>query len=896
MISDLKFRLRALFRRAAVERELDDELRFHLEHEIAKHVAAGMPRNEAERRARLSFGGVDRIKDDTRVARGVNVIETLCQDLRYAWRGIVAKPGFAAAVITALALGIGANTAMFGIVDRLLFRPPAYLMNADRVHRVYFMWSAVSGDRTDRWTQYARYTDLTRWTSSFDRTAILAYRTVAVGDGVDARDMLVAAASSTLFGLFDARPAIGRFFTDDEDRPPAGEPVCVLGYAFWRSHYGERRDVLGTKLHVGELVVTIIGVAPQGFVGVTDDRAPIAFLPATFVAASRSPDYYRAYHWSWAEMFARRKPGVSIAAADADLTAAYRRSWEAERVIEPRLASLDRARPHAIAGSIHLSRGPEATPDSKVVTWVMGVAVIVLLVACANVANLLLARAVSRRREIALRVALGVSRARLVQQLSTETILLASLGGVSGLLIAFWGGKFLRAMFREDDSAGAVVTDGRTIGFVAVATLAVALLTGLAPALHAVRGDVNAALKAGSRDSAYRRSRVATALLLFQGALCVVLLVGAGLFVRSVSNVRAMRLGYDVEPLLYAEGLMRGVKLTSAEQNALDDRMLEAAETTPGVNAATLAISVPFWSSEGRGTPIVAGKDSLAKLGDFLLQGGSPSYFKTVGTRILRGRGFLQTDRENTARVAVISQSMADGVWPGENPLGKQFRLNNDTRPFITVVGISENVRGRHLTGANEMWYYLPIAQYVKYWPSYPALFARVNGRPEDAVDMLRRRLQSLMPGESYVNVTPLKTMVAPQQRAWEFGATMFIAFGGLALLLAAIGLYSVIAYAVAQRTRELGVRIALGASSGDVIRMIVGQGVTFALAGIAIGSVIALASSRWVEPMLFAQSAKDPTVFVAVGAVLLVVAVVASARPAIRAMRVDPSEVLRSD
>ena len=894
MLSDLKIRLRALFRRSDVEREMDDELRFHLDHEIAKHVAAGVPRAEAERMARLSFGGMDRIREDTRDARGVNVIENLLQDVRYAWRGIVSRPGFAGAIIIALALGIGANAAMFGIVDRLIFRPPAYLVSPDRVHRVYLTYHMPGDDRTERTTQYTRYADLTRWTSSFDKTAVVGYRSLPIGVGEDTRELPVVMASATLFDLFDARPVLGRFYSAAEDKTPVGDPVVVLGYSYWQSQYGGRRDVLGTQLHVGNAILTIIGVAPEGFTGITDDRAPALFIPVTTYAGARNQVYFKNYHWGWLEMFARRKPGVSIEHANADLTVAFHRSWDVEGT-QDKQPTFEEARGSAMVGSVHLSRGPEASTDAKVGVWVMGVALIVLLVACANVANLLLARAVARRREIAMRVALGVSRGRLLQQLATESLMLAALGGIAGLIIAYWGGNALRVAFVPVSDASPIVTDLRTVLFTFVATMTVALLTGLVPALHSLRADVNSALKGGARDGGRRRSRTGTALLLFQGALSVVLLVGAGLFMRSLSNVRSMRLGYDFEPIAFIVANMRGANLKVEEQIALNQRLLEAAQSVPGVISATLTTSVPFNSNEGRGAPIVPGRDSLAKYGKWLMQAGSPSYFKTVGTRILRGRGIEPTDQANTEHVAVVTEKMAGILWPGENPVGKQFKFQGKNEPMITVVGVAEDMKARQIDANNEIWYYMPVTQ-IGGDSQYPQIFARVTGRPEDYANAFRKRLQPLLPGASYIKVTPLSRMVNASQRAWKVGATMFMAFGGLALLLSAIGLYSLIAYGVAQRTRELGVRIALGANSGRVMRMIVGQGAAFALAGIAIGSGIAWWAADRIEPLLFNEPAKDPVVFAVVGAVLLLVAIVASAKPAYRAMSVDPSEVLRSD
>ena len=894
MLSDMRFRLRALFHRGAMERDLDDELRFHLERETDKYVRQGMARRDAERRARVAFGGVERIKEDVREARGTSMIDSLLQDVRYAWRGLRTKPGFTTAVVLTLALGIGANTAMFGIVDRLLFRAPPFLRAPGRVHRVYVEWTSIdAGERVERTIQYTRFLNFTDWTTSFEHTAVLAYSNMVVGTGESAREMTVARASATVFAFFDAAPFLGRYFTADEDRVPTGADVAVLGYGFWQTHFGGDAHVLGKSLHIGNKTYTIVGVAPRGFVGITDDRSPAVFVPVTAYASSTNENYYRNYQWSWLEMFARRKPGVSIETANADLTKAYQRSWEVQRIQDGIQPQRD-AHPKAFVGPVQLARGPEASQDSKIVTWVMGVATIVLLVACANVANLLLARAVRRRREIALRLALGVTRARLLQQLLVEGTLLALLGGVAGVAVAQWGGRTLRALFLRSEDAAPVVADNRTMLFSIALTVGVALVTGLAPALHALHRDVAASLKTGEREGTYRRSRLRNGLLIFQGALSVVLLVGAGLFARSLQHVRGMRLGYDVDPLVYVTANLRGVTLSDPERRALIDRLFAAARAVPGVVNATLTVSVPFWSNEGRGAPFVPGRDSTFKLGRFLLQAGSPSYFETVGTRILRGRGFTDADRTGGQKVAVITESMARALWPGQDALGRQFRLGSDTNSMTTVVGIAEDMHARMLQDTREFWYYLPIAQYNG--AGSPQMFVRVNGSAEDYSERLRRRLQREMPGVAYARTMTLRQLVAPRQRSWEFGAKMFVAFGTLALVLAAIGLYSVIAYAIAQRTHELGVRIALGASTTDLLRMVLGQGLSFAVAGLVIGSAIALWAGRWVEPLLFSQSARDPRVFVLVGLVLLAVALVATLRPALRATRVDPTVALRAD
>lgn len=896
MLSDLRFRLRALFDRRAMERELDDELKFHLDQEIAKNLRAGMPAAEAERRARLAFGGLDRIKDDTRDARGIALIDAVGQDLRYAWRGLRAKPGFTAAIVVTLGLGIGANTAMFGIVDRLLFRPPPYMQAAERVHRVYMPYLWQGEERIDGNFSYLRYDEVARLTRSFDVYAAVGYRDMAVGLS-DAREMRVGTVSASMFELFDVQPVLGRFFANEEDRPPAGDAVAVLGYGYWHTRYGGRTDVLGQRLHLGSQVFTVIGVAPPGFVGTTESAAPVAFVPITAFAAGTGRETFHTDHsWSWLEIVVRRKPDVSVAAADADLSAALARSWDDEvAAAGDRWPDAEAAQVRGLAGSLLNARAPGAGPGARIVAWIMGVALIVLLVACANVANLLLARAARRRREIALRLALGVSRGRLLQQLFTESLLLALLGGAAGLLTAQWGGRVLRALFLPAEQGGVIAGDSRTLLFATLLIIVVALLTGLAPALHVLRSDVAAALKAGMREGVYRRSRTRSALLVLQAAMSVVLLIGAGLFVRSLAHVRALRIGYDIDPVIHVNGNLRGAELTVPEIHQLIDRLVLAAETTPGVQSASPVTSVPFWGSEGRGVPFVPGVDSLR--GRFTLQAASPSYFATMGTRILRGRGIEATDRAGSAPVVVVSEGMANAIWPNGEAIGRQMRVGSDTLPFLTVVGIAEDIRARQLSGDPEFWYYVPLDQYRFLFGSpTSAVLVRVEGRAEQFVERVRSSMQEEMPGAGYVTARPLRELIAPQHRSWEFGATMFAAFGALALVLAAIGLYSVIAFGVEQRRQELGIRLALGARPADVVRMVVGQGLGFALAGVSIGAGIALFAGRWLEPLLFSQSPYDVRVFGAVALLMLLVAVIATMRPTWRAAHVDPTTTLRMD
>ncbi len=886
--------LRALFARLAdwrrrdeLDAELAEELRFHREH---------LERDGGTPHAIRRLGNLTRLKEETRDMWSIPWLDQLLQDARYALRGLRRSPGFAATVILTLGLGIGANAAMFGVVDRLMFRPFPYLRDPSMVHRVYLRYQDRGITRTNDWMEFTRFLDLKKWSTSFSDYAAFSDRTLAVGTGDASRERSVAAVSGTFFGFFNAPPALGRYFTAAEDSVPRGADVAVLDYNFWRSEFGGR-NILGQVLAVGDMRLTIIGVAARGFSGVAEGEVPALYMPITTYAGSRSgtqrTTYYRTYNWGWMDFMVRRKAGVSVERASADLSQAYVRSWNAEQALSPfQPASI--AKPVAIAGAMKEAAGPDPSLEARTALWVTGVALIVLLIACSNVANLYVARALRREREMAVRVALGVSRGRLLRQALTESVILSLFGGVAGVLVAQWGGAGIRRLLVSTQAASLdLLTDWRTLGIVAAAAILVGVVTGLAPALLTGHAAPASALKAGAREGTHQRSRTRTALLVTQGALSVLLLVGAGLFVRSLAKVREMRLGYDAEPVLLVERNLRGVPNDSAASVVLNREMLEAAQRLPGVEHAAVVSTIPFWSTSSTSLH-VAGIDSVERLGRFTYQTTTPDYFAAMGTRILRGRGLTSADVDGSPRIMVVSQSMARVLWPGREALGQCVHVGRDTIPCVTVVGIAEDMVQNDLMGTQRFSYYLPLAQYN---PQYAfALLLRMRGNPVVQQEAVRSALQRVMPGASYVVVRSFADIVDGQRRSWRLGATMFVAFGVLALLVAAVGVYGVIGYNVAQRMHELGVRIALGARTRHVVRLVLGQGLAFAISGVAVGIVLALILARFVEPLLFRQSARDPVVYVGVSVTLVTVAMMACAVPALRATRADPNAALRSD
>jgi putative ABC transport system permease protein len=887
-------RLSHWLRLGSNQADLAEEMAFHREMIERDFVERGLSPAAASEAARRAMGNETFMREEARAVWLWPSLEALGQDARYTLRGLRRNPGFTIGVVLTLALGIGANAAMFSLVDRLLLRPPPLMRDPATVHRVY-LYRTSRGKEGETGGQYARYADLARWATAFSQTAGFTARALAVGTGDATREMRLGIVSAGFFRFFDAPPSLGRYFTEAEDSPPEGAPVAVLSHSMWKTQYGARGDVLGSTAQIGPIVYTIIGVAPPGFVGLWPDRPPAAFIPlATFGASTGRRDWSTSYgRFIGVGTMVRRRPGVSIAAANADLTNAFRRSYQAQVDANPRARPLSEARPRAVAASILRERGPQPSGVARVARWLSGVTLIVLVISCANVANLLLARTRRRRREIAVRLALGVSRGRLFSQLLTEGMLLATLGGLAGLLVAVWGGAVLRAAFLPDSDRVPLISDPRTLLFAATVSLSVGIVTGLVPMLHAGRAALADDLKTGAREGTNPYPRVRTVLLVLQGALSVVLLVGAGLFVRSLRNVRDVRLGYDVDPVLVVDLNMRGVTLDSARTVALRLRLLEAAKAVPGVNHASLRESVPFAGSSS--WPIyVAGIDSVRQLGTFDLNSVSPDYFATMGTRLLRGRGFADSDVDGTPRVMVVGKAMGAALWPGQDPIGRCVKIGADTMPCTTVVGIAEDIRAHDIEGeVGQYYYYVPAAQWR---PHDGGLFVRAQRDAGGLAETVRSRLQREMPGASYVTVTRFADIVDGKMRSWIAGATVFTAFGLLALLLAAIGLYSVIAYSVAQRRHELGVRMALGAGRAAVVRLVVADGLRFGVAGVAIGTAIALAAGKWVGPLLFKQSPRDPAVFGVVIFALLAVAVAASWVPALRAASLDPKAALQSD
>jgi predicted permease len=695
-----------------------------------------------------------------------------------------------------------------------------------------------------------------------------------------------------MFKLLGVQPALGRFYTAEEDHPPAGDKVAVLDHEMWQKEYGGDRNVLGRQLEIGDKSFTIIGVTPKGFTG-PELRPVSVWMPMS--VTQQGDDWATSWCCSWLSVIARTKPGISAEAASFDATRAYR------------AAATEAKSKRGMSGTISVlpigyGYDGKEKAESAVTRWLVGVAFIVLMIACANVINLLLARSVRRRREVSIRLAMGISRARLLRLLLSESIVLALAGGTAALAVTYWGGKFIQATLLPDIRWDAPVNT-RVLLFAAAVSIGVGIVVGLAPALQGAKLDLTSTLKAGSRQGGgLRRSGLRDSLTVLQAALSLVLLVGAGLFVRSLMQIDRLDLGIDANRVLMVEPSLApdpnapdDWEAMSRREEAFNQTVRERLKTRRDVEAIALAMGTPLTNSFGV-TLIVPGYDSLPDLpggGPFIVQ-ASPEYFATVNTQLLRGRLFNDRDGPGGTQAVIVNDAMAKALWNGDDPLTKCLIIGRANGACTPVVGVVEDVHRSGLREEPSMQYYVPLGQVDGICCG--GLLIRPRGDAVAFAEALRHELFSLAPDAKGFRIELLSKRLDPEIRPWRLGATLFMAFGVLALVIAGIGLFSVIAYSVTQRRPELGIRLALGARVNTLIGLILRQGVLLAGAGILLGILLSLLASGFIEPLLFDTDARDIVTILAVAGVLLATAIVACLLPALRAGRVNPVEALRAD
>jgi len=891
----LWLRARYYLFRERFDREMEEEMRFHLELRAAEHRHAGLTDQDAYDAARRRFGNRTALEEFRRTALGIPSLETLGQDIRYVLRAIRHSPGFSAMVVATLGIAIGANAAMFGIIDRLMLRGPAHVVDPDRVVRLYATERNGNEESTESIVGYVTYAHLRANARDVEDLAVYASTDATVGVGAEAQRVHLGRVSWNFFPLLGVRPLVGRFFGADEDHPPLGENVVVIDEGYWRRSFGGDTRVVGRTMVIDRMTYTIVGVAPQGFTGAELERRD-GWVPISLPYWGPGPDWPTTWNASWLQVVARLRPGVTFEQANVDATAAHRRAYDGPADHSMRTASFSVA-------PLRFNRVGKAQTVTRVSRWLVAVATIMLLIACANVTNLFLARAARRRREVAVRLALGIGRARLIRLLMTESVVLGLLGGGAGLVVAVAGGRFVRGVLLPNVAWTDATVDLRVLLVTALAACLTGVVVGLVPALHGTRLDLSAALKSGAREGGAQRNRMRSMLTVTQAALSVMLLIGAGLFLSSLRRVYGLRLGIEPAKVLTVSFDWPSLATLSADakdlerqrRNVVYEEALGRVRALRGVEHAAVVVGTPFQSSMSISLR-VPGRDTLPQLpgGGPYVRAISDDYFATAGTRLLRGRAFTRGDITGAERVAIVNETMAQALWPNGDPIGACLLM--DTMPCARVVGVVEDARRFALREPPAMQYYIPLGEERVLGFGGRKMFVRPRGDVASLRESLRAELVRLDPGIGFVTIELLQDSLDPQIRPWRLGATMFGVFGGLALLVAAIGLYSVIAYLVTQRTHELGVRIALGAQGRDIVRLVVRHGVGLSVVGIAIGGLLALNTGRWIEPLLFDTSPRSPAVYLLVTAVLLVVAVAASVVPASRAARVDPLEALKSE
>ncbi len=822
--------------------------------------------------------------------------DALWIELRHAVRGLARNPGFTVAVVFVLGAGIGANAGMFELADRLLQRPPAFLATPDHVHRLYIDRQIQSGrvqDPSFSWPAYAALEarDPAGWNAHgvFGGTLFVAW-----GDDV-ARPRPVKAVTGGYFDLFDARPAIGRWLGPDDARLDA-PLAAVLSHAFWSTELGADPAVLGQDLEIGQRRYTIVGVAPSGFHG-EDLRQSVAWVPMQHAGADiAGPEYATRAGTTWIEILVRRSAGASLEATTAQVEQAFL-DWAGEAWSA---AFLERSEPRALLAPVLREQGPHRSDAARISAWLFGMSVVVLLLAAVNVSTLMLGRTVRRARETAVRAALGVSRMRLLAGPLVESALLAT---VAALLAVPAAHTLVRVTARVLLPADTVLPSlsARSMALAGGAALLAGIVTSAAPILALLRRPSAAGLREGSRAGRSRgRLRAQRGLVATQAALSAVLLVAAGLFGRSLARVAALDLGYDADrvalvttaarsPLAEASSIREG----EASRERLMATLQGAAASLPGVEATALTATVPFLRNSFEriyledGSPAFDGVSQAAHVvaGD---------YFETMGTPIVRGRPLRASDDGSSPPVVVLSEHMAQALWPGQEALGRCVRPGVDTMPCFEVVGVARGIRRGDLQDDAMRQFYVHAEHYYYGTPGVVAVRTRADAAT--LAEPLRRRLQDAVGDAAFVRVDLLADRIDMQTGSWRLGAAVFTGFGALALVLAALGLFSVVAYDVSRRRREFGVRTALGARREDLLALVVRTGLWPPALGVAAGLALAWLFGRPVEALLFGVPARDPFSFGAVAAVLLVSAAGAALIPAHRASSTEPRVALEAE
>ncbi len=885
---------------------MDQELRSHFENHVEKLVASGLPREEAARQARSEFGGYEQLKEECREARGVNFIEALIRDVRFGLRAMKRSPGLTLVAVLSLAFGIGANTAMFSLLDTILLKSLPVQEPSRLVLLGAGRWAGSQDTLPDRsWElfSYPFYREISEQNQVYSGvTAIhsIEFSTHGDVDGGSAEPLKADLVSGTFFSVLGVKPVLGRVLNEADDETPDAGPVAVASYSWWKRRFGNNPSVLGKTFRFESTVYTIVGVAPPGFFGTSVGQAPDVWIPLS-MEKEISPGWNGLNNKFFQSLYilARLKPGVTVEQASADTNLLFKQILRSEYVSAQPTTKELAAIQHA---QIDLSSAARGLSNLRIeyslsLEILMAVSGLVLLIACANIANLLLARGTARSREFAVRAALGASRLRLSMQLLTESLLFALLGAGLGVAMAWRAGDFLLALATGSTGQAplSVTPDLRVLTFSLLLTIITALLFGLAPAIRSTQFQLTSSLKdARGTVSGQAKSPLARALLVLQIALSLVLLAGAGLFLRTLLNFARVDTGFEKQNVLvfqldeYAAGYQPDARLGS-----LLDQIEERVGAVPGVRAASFSLftfNQGEWSNDVTLQGISRNSENSEEV---LMNRVGAGYFAAFGLPVLSGRTFTLQDNERMPKVAVINETMARRFFPGESAIGRHFGFGDDLTHSgdYEIIGIVKDAKYESLRERPHPAAYFPYSQKITYLPN---LVVRFAGDAAQMTHQVRQAIEEVTRDVPIGEVSTLAEEVDNSVSKYRLVAQLSAFFGLLAVFLVCIGIYGLFSYTVARRTNEIGIRMALGAKLSEIMEMVLREGALLTLIGLLIGLSVSLGLTRLLSSFLFDVRPNDPLTFALAAIFLILVSFLACYIPARRATHVDPIVALR--
>jgi len=880
-------RLRFFWNRARFDREMGDELQFHIETRAAELEERGVSKEDAMRRARNEFGSTQLAREDSREAWQFQWLEDLAMDLRVGFRMLWRSPGFSVLAILCLTLGIGANAAVFSWVEGILFRPYPAVAHQERLMALAGTARGETGATSLSWPDFL---DLQKNCTLFDAFFVSKITGTSLNIGDRAERTIGSIVSANYFDAIGVHPMLGRGFVFGEDVGSAAHPVAVISYQLWQGRFKGDPQIIGKTQRLNGVLHTIIGVAPQGFYGTFVGWAMQFWVPASMEEIFEAGGYkLEDRNARWVEAYARLKPGVTAQQAQQELSAVASR-LEKDYPLTNRGRSVQLwplwATPFNNAGTL--------LPTLSITLVVV---LCVLLIACANVGNLLLVRSFSRRHEMTVRAAIGAGRGRLVKQLLTEGLILSGLGAAGGLAVAYWSRHALVLLFPARAGVSMYLPgdlDWRVLALTAGVGLLSTLLLGLFPAVQTSKIDLATALKSemagvvGGQGKSWARS----ALVVLQVSLSFVLLVGTALLVQSLQKIRTTNPGFSTDRVLTTAVDLVSAGYDVPRAKTFQDELLDRVVALPGVESAAFARVTPLGYGAYSSSPIAVDGYNVPPEEEPVVEYNEvgPAYFATMGIPVVSGREFNRSDDESGALVAVVNETMVTQFWRGKNPLGQRVQVKGR---WMTIVGVAKDSKYQSMRDQSKPFFYVPRRQNFAIGAS---LNIRTPLNPRTIGDELAREVQSLDGNLALYEVITLQEQVDRSTSPQKVAVTLLAVLGGLALSLAAIGLYGVMSYAVSQSTRELGLRMALGARASDLLRLVMVQGLALTAAGVLLGLAAALLLTRLLGTYLYRVSPHDPRAFVVALAVMLATAIAASCLPAWRATRIDPMRALRQE